>query len=133
MRKTLITSALAFAVALTGMPLGVGLASAQDIELRIDRNGPDVRVRECDPRFDNCRYDRDRYDRDRYDRDDRRSERRECSPERALRKAERMGLRRARVVDVGRRTIDVRGRDRRGDRVTVSFGRRDRDCPILRG
>ncbi len=32
---------------------------------------------------------------------------RECSPNRALDKAERLGLRRARIVDVGRRTIDV--------------------------
>jgi hypothetical protein len=131
MRKTLIRSALALAVALTSMPLGVGFASAQDIELRIDEEGPRLRLRDdCDPRYDDCdgyrRGDRDRYDRDRY-------ERRGCSPERALRKAERMGIRRARIVDVGRRTIDVRGRDRRGDRVMITFGRRDRDCPVLRG
>ena len=41
-----------------------------------------------------------------------------------------MGIRRARIIDVGRRTIDVAGRDRRGNRVVVEFGRRDRSCPV---
>ena len=53
-----------------------------------------------------------------------------CTPNRALNKAERMGLRRARVVDVGRRTIDVAGR-KYGERVRVSFGRGP-NCPVVR-
>ena len=52
-----------------------------------------------------------------------------CSPERALNKAERMGLRRARVVDVSRRTITVAGRQY-GDRVRVTFARAPR-CPVI--
>lgn len=55
--------------------------------------------------------------------------RRGCSPERALNKADRMGLRRARIVDVDRRTITVAGRQY-GDRVTVTFGRGPH-CPVL--
>jgi hypothetical protein len=41
-----------------------------------------------------------------------------------------MGIRRARIADVGRRTIDVRGRDRYGERIYVTFGRQP-NCPIL--
>ena len=54
---------------------------------------------------------------------------RECTPDRALDKAERIGIRRARVVDVSRRTITVRGRQY-GDRVSVTFARAPR-CPII--
>ena len=39
-----------------------------------------------------------------------------------------MGIRRARIADVGRRTIDVRGRDRYGERIYVTFGRQP-SCP----
>ena len=53
-----------------------------------------------------------------------------CTPNRAVNKAERLGLRRARVVDVNRRTIKVSGRQHR-DRVTVTFGRHG-NCPIVR-
>lgn len=133
MRTILTNSVLAVALALTSVPLGVHLAAAQDVELRLDREGPRLRMREkCDPAFEDCRRDRDRdfADRDWNDRDRNRFER-GCTEERALRKAARMGIRRARVVDVDRRTIDVRGRDRYDERVTVTFGRRDRSCPVL--
>ncbi len=68
-------------------------------------------------------------------RDSRRHERRDwranrCTPERALWKADRMGIHRARVVDVDRHTIVVRGRAR-GDRVHVVFGRSEH-CPVIR-
>lgn len=126
MTMTITRAALALAVALTSVPFGVSAASAQ-VELRIDRNGPQMRLRDdCDPDYEDCRVER----RDYVDRRDSRDGR-GCSPDRALRKAERMGIRRARIVDVGRRTIDIRGRDRRGERVVVSFGRRDRSCPVL--
>jgi len=55
--------------------------------------------------------------------------RRTCSPEQALDKAERMGLRRARVIDASRRSISVAGR-KYNDRVVVRFGR-ERGCPLL--
>jgi hypothetical protein len=55
--------------------------------------------------------------------------RRFCTTGRALDKAQRMGLRRARVVDESRRTIKVAGR-KYNDRVVVVFGR-ERGCPII--
>jgi hypothetical protein len=70
------------------------------------------------------------YRRDRYEdrRDFRRAERR-CTPERALDKAERIGIRRARIDYVNRETIGVIGRSH-GDRVSVTFAR-DRGCQII--
>ncbi len=98
-----------------------------DLELHLGNNGPQLRLREnCDPDREDCR-DRGDYRRD-YER---RSDRRECTPDRALDKADRMGIRRARIDDVGRRTISVRGRNRDGDRVVVTFARQDRRCPVL--
>lgn len=70
---------------------------------------------------------------DRYDYRDYRRDRRHfrgCSPQRALNKAERMGLRRAHVVDVDRRTIKVAGR-KHGERVRITFARAP-NCPIMR-
>ncbi|MCF6114804.1 hypothetical protein [Mesorhizobium muleiense] len=55
--------------------------------------------------------------------------RRGCTEDRALDKAERMGVRRARIVTAGRRTIEVRGRSRDGERVYLTFGR-ERGCPV---
>lgn len=117
MRNMLIGCAL-----LAGMGVGLPLpASAQDIELEIGRDGLRLNDR-CNPRYEDCR--RDRY------RDDRRSMRRICTEGRALGKAERMGIRRARIADAGRRTIEVRGRDRYGERIYVTFGRSP-SCPVL--
>ena len=70
---------------------------------------------------------RDKY-RDDYRDEVRRSERR-CTPERALYKAQRMGIHRARIADVSRRTIDIVGRQH-GDRVLVTFARAPR-CPVI--
>ncbi|MEP9386935.1 hypothetical protein [Mesorhizobium sp. KR9-304] len=96
-------------------------ASAQDLELEIGRDGLRIE-RDCNPRYEDC-YRGERR-REFYD------DRPRCSEGRALRKAERMGIRRARIADVGRRTIDVRGRDRYGDRIHVTFGRQP-SCPVL--
>ncbi|MFE0014922.1 hypothetical protein ACFWXH_08755 [Mesorhizobium sp. NPDC059054] len=78
-----------------------------------------------EPRFGVYAGDRDHRDwrRDRW-------ERRGCSPERALNKAERMGIWRARIVDVNRRVIKVVGRED-GERTMVVFGR-ERGCPVYR-
>lgn len=75
--------------------------------------------------------DYDRYDRHDY-RDYRHDRRhfRACSPHRALNKAERFGVRRARVVDVDRRTITIAGR-KWGERVRMTFGRSP-NCPVVR-
>lgn len=72
-------------------------------------------------------YDRVDY-RDGY-RHDRRNFR-ACTPDRAVNKAERLGLRRAHVVDVDRRTIKVAGR-KYGERVRITFARAP-NCPIIR-
>jgi hypothetical protein len=75
-------------------------------------------------------YRRDRYSDDYRDgRDEYRRSERRCTPERALYKAQRMGIRRARIADVSRRTIDVVGRQH-GDRVRVTFARAPR-CPVI--
>ncbi|SFT85337.1 hypothetical protein [Mesorhizobium sp. YR577] len=81
------------------------------------------------------RHHRDRWDRreerrDRWERRDDRWDRPSCSPDRAVNKAERMGLHRARVVDVSRRTITVGGR-KWGERMAITFGRSP-NCPVLR-
>lgn len=55
---------------------------------------------------------------------------RSCSAWQAARKAERLGMRRARVVDVNRRVIRVVGRANHG-RTQMVFAR-TRGCPIIR-
>ena len=63
------------------------------------------------------------------DRRDYRDWSRRCTPGRALDKAERLGVRRARIADVSRRTITVVGRSH-GDRAVVTFARAPR-CPVI--
>jgi hypothetical protein len=53
-----------------------------------------------------------------------------CTTERAIGKARRMGVRRARVAYQNRSVIAVRGHDRRG-RITLAFGR-SANCPLIR-
>ena len=121
MRRFLVLTALAVGLGLPGLG-GLGtVAQAQDFELRIERGD------RCNPRFERCRGERYR---DESRRESRRERRRGCSEGDALDKADRMGVRRARIMSAGRRTIDVRGRDRDGDRVVVTFSR-ERGCPVL--
>lgn len=118
MLRLIKSSALAVLVAGSAMaPLPV---NAQTLELELGRGGPEMRVRErdrCDPRYEEC-YRGER------------SMRRTCTEDRALNKAERMGLDRVRVVSAGRRTIEVRGRTEDGDRASITFGRQS-SCPVL--
>ena len=123
MRNLLIGCALLAGIG-TAVPMQ---AAAQDLELEIGRDGLRIE-RDCNPRYEDCYRDGRRYYSDGY-RDDRYMARR-CTEGRALNKAERMGIRRARVADIGRRTIEVRGRDRYGERIYVTFGRQP-SCPIL--
>ena len=74
-------------------------------------------------------YRDDEFRRDDYRRDEFRRVERGCSPERALYKAQRIGVRRARIADVSRRTISVVGRSR-GERVYITYARAPR-CPII--
>lgn len=55
--------------------------------------------------------------------------RRDCTPQRAVNKAERMGLRNVYVRNNNRNRIRVEGRDR-GDRVRVTFARAP-GCPVI--
>ncbi|MFU0502972.1 hypothetical protein [Pseudaminobacter sp. NGMCC 1.201702] len=130
MLKSAALSALIGLGAFAAMPAS---AQADGIYLDYHGGGIGVIVDDHDRRDRRDRWEdrRDRWE-DRHDRwDDRdRWERRRCSPDRALDKAERMGIRRARVVDVSRRTITVRGR-KWHDRVHVTFARAPH-CPILR-
>ncbi|MET0940655.1 MAG: hypothetical protein ABWY13_04755 [Mesorhizobium sp.] len=122
MRPFLINSALAIAIGMTGLPLLASGASAQDIEFSIGRNGPSIRtIDRCDPDLEYCYERQDFVDR---------PVARGCSEGRALNKAQRMGINRARIVSAGRRTIEVRGRTPDGDRAYVTFSRRP-GCPVL--
>ena len=131
MHRIITSTALAMVVAFTAVPLTFSTASAQDLELQMGRDGPKLRMRDnCDPDFEDCYRRGDRYERRDDNRDARRYDR-GCTPDRALDKADRMGIRRARIADVGRRTIDVVGRSRNGNRVVVTFDRRDRRCGVI--
>ncbi|SMH50683.1 hypothetical protein [Mesorhizobium australicum] len=115
----------AFLSALIGLgALGAAPASAQSgvyLGLGGGHHGPSVGVWFGDSGHSYRRYDR---------RHDRRWEhRRGCSAGQALNKAERMGIRHARVVDIDRRSVDVRGR-KYGERVRVSFARAP-GCPLI--
>ncbi len=125
MHKFITSAALALTVTLTGIPLTFSTAMAQDVQLYLGQDGQRMRMRDdCDPYREDCRGYGDRYrDAQRFDRS--------CTPDRALYKAERMGIRRARIANVGRRTIDVVGRSRHGNRVVVTFDRRDRRCGVI--
>lgn len=92
-------------------------ASAQAEGLYLNYGSGSVGMHDGDYRHVDYRHGR-RYDR-------------RCTPDRAVEKAERHGLRRVRVVDVDRRTITVAGRkwDRR---VHMTFSRAPH-CPIIRG
>ena len=132
LKTTLIAATLVFAGG------AASTVQAETLELQFGQGGPTVRMGDdCNPYRENCRdrrwSHRDGEWRDNgLRRDDRGWATRECAPERALAKADRMGIQRARIVDVGRRTIDIGGRSRYGDRVIVSFGRWDRSCPGYR-
>lgn len=125
MTNIAINTALAALIGLGSISFAPTASMAQGVDIEIGRDGPRLRLREeCDPRRYDCEDDYMR-------RDVRRESRRDfCTEDRALRKAERMGIRRARIDGSSRRFIDVRGRDRRGERVEITFGRAP-NCPIV--
>lgn len=112
MTNLIVKAGFAALVALTGISAIAPTASAA---------GPDMRVQ--------VQY----YHQDRDWRPDRRPIHRPvtaCAPWLAEAKADRMGLRRTRVVDVSRRTVTVVGFDHRGpDRVVFA---NTRGCPVIR-
>lgn len=111
MITTLKTAAIAGLIGLT--TLAALPASADSLRFRVGEPDDDVR-------FGIQLGDQDR--------DARRAGPR-CSPDRALDKAERMGLRRARIDFVTERRIGVIGRQR-GDRVAITFARAP-GCPVI--
>jgi len=132
MSRLILNSAAALAVALTGIAMTPLPVAAQSLELRLGEDGPEMRLRDrerCDPRYEDC-YDGRRYYRYEERQSYRREMRRVCTEDRALNKAERMGLYRVRIVSAGRRTIQVRGRTEDGERARITFGR-DPSCPVL--
>ncbi len=66
----------------------------------------------------------------RWDRGGPRHHRRACTPGQAVHKAERMGLRHARVVNANRDIIRVTGRSWRDGRTVILFARAPH-CPII--
>ena len=131
MKTLFANSALVAFIGLSSLAYTHATAVAQDLELELGRDGPQLRLREdCDPDREYCNDRNGR--RDFYDGPRRRDRDRPpfCTEDRALDKAERLGIRRARIDDTSRRTISVRGRDRYGDRVEITFGRAP-NCPVL--
>lgn len=129
MKKLIITSALAAVIGFGTVSFAPVQTMAQGVDIEIGRDGPKLRLRDnCDPDWEDCRIDRRDTRSIRRDRDW--EGRRMCTDGRALDKAERMGIRRARIESSGRRIVQVRGRDRSGERVVVAFGRQP-NCPIL--
>ncbi|WP_052194467.1 hypothetical protein [Aureimonas altamirensis] len=113
-RSAMLTLALAGgATAATGGLAGMS-AAAQELRIGVG-SAPVIQVqgRGYDHRHDRWRE----------------RERGGCDARQALRKADRMGLRRAHVVDAGRRTVTVAGRDR-GGRAMVRFANA-RGCPVI--
>lgn len=118
MTSMIVKAGIAALIALTGLSATAPTAAAA---------GPgliEVQYRDHDRNRD--------WDRGRNWRPDRRPDRRPagCSPWMAEAKADRMGLRRTRVVDVSRRSVTVVGFGRRGpDRVVFA---NVRGCPLIR-
>lgn len=123
--KTAALSAMIGFSALAAVPV---TAQADGLYLNLGQGSPNVGVyiQDRDGRRDN-RWD-NRHD-NRWGRPGGRWDR-ACSPDRAMDKAERMGLRRARIVDVNRRSITVSGR-KYGERVAITFARAP-NCPVVR-
>lgn len=135
MLKFLKTAVLSAALGLGITAALPAAANADGLYFGFGNDGPSFGVIPAD----NGRWDRHRGG----NRDDERNRRHErrgddgwrrdrgpgCTPDRALDKAERLGLRRAFIRDVGRNTIHVSGR-RYGERMTVIFARAPH-CPVV--
>lgn len=112
MKQLLAKAGLTVLIAVSGFAAPLATASAADNGMRVevqwrgdDRGGPRHHGRGPDRRAG-------------------------CAPWHAEDKAARMGLRRARVVDMNRRVVVVAGFDRRGrDRIVFA---NQRGCPIIR-
>ncbi|MCO5730355.1 hypothetical protein [Rhizobium sp. SSA_523] len=117
MSKLIATAGLAALMAVSSLIIPASGASAAQNDLTVQ-----VQWREDHRGWD--RHPGRHGDRDRHGRRD------VCSPGFAEAKASRMGLRRARVIEVNRRVVVVAGFDRHGrDRIVFA---NDRGCPVIR-
>jgi hypothetical protein len=122
------TAALSAVIGLGALAALPATAQADSFYFGITPHGPSAGVIVDEGRSYHrppSRWDRDRWDRDRRDRWDR-----GCSVGEALRKADRMGIYRARISRETRRSITVSGRSH-GRYVAVSFAKVP-SCPIVR-
>ncbi|MEO3385249.1 hypothetical protein [Mesorhizobium sp. CAU 1741] len=117
--KTVALSALIGISAFAAMP-ATAQAQSGGIYLGFGSQGPSIGVQ-----FHDRDRDRDRRHGFRRDRD------RGCSAREAVNKAERMGLRRARVIGENRRVLRVAGRARGHGPATIVFANA-RNCPVIR-
>ena len=114
MTSLIVKAGFAALIAFTGFSAAAPTASAA---------GPEMSIQQIQYRHHDRHWGPDRHRRpDRH--------RGGCAPWMAEAKADRMGLRRTRVVDVSRRTVTVVGFGRRGpDRVVFA---NVRGCPLIR-
>lgn len=124
--KTAALSALVGLGALAAIP---ATAQADGLYFNLGQGEPAVGIYVQD-RYNGNRYDDNRHGGQWGSRPDQGRWDRRCTPDRALDKAERMGVRRARIVDVDGRAIRVVGR-KHGDHVRLTFARAP-NCPIVR-
>jgi hypothetical protein len=117
MKTFLKTTLLAASLAVAGLAVATPSASAANVDFSIVVGGGQ------DYRGHNNRHD-DR--RGGWNRDRRGSV---CAPRQALDKARHMGIRNARVVDVDRRTVKVRGF--KYGRPSGAIFANDRHCPLI--
>ncbi|MBP0438471.1 hypothetical protein [Tianweitania sediminis] len=108
MFKTIQTAALSLAVVLGGFAVAPSVAQAGSLHITVA------------PEAVQYRYERERP----------RVRGRECTANRAVEKAWKLGINRPRVTRVARNTIAVRGYQR-GERVRIVFARAP-NCPVIR-
>ena len=117
MFKSIKSIALAGTLALGAFAASSTTASAGDIRIGVHFDGPGFSFGIGDRHYHGHRGHRRHY-----------GHRRFCRPGKALRKAQRRGLRRAHIRRAGRRGVVVVGR-KWGERVVMGFGRH-RSCPV---
>lgn len=133
MFKILKTAALSALIGLGAFAAMPATAQAQSggVYLGFGNQGPTVGVQFNDRGRHDLR-DREYHERDYRDVRPRDRRDRGCSVREALNKAERMGLRRARVVDDNRRVVRIEGRRGNSPRMAMIVFANERNCPVIR-
>lgn len=122
MNRIIKSAVLALSIAAAGFSISAPAASAAGFELQLGTNG--VTIRDNNGRHDDRNRHNDWNNGRRHQMND------VCAPQRAMNKAERMGVHRVRLADSNRRTVTVRG-VKHGHRVNVVFANTS-SCPVLR-